>query len=124
MPSVVAIVKGERSLDSVYKTIDLISFNDALEPYDIFLIKINLITSHTYEIGITPNPIFVETVIRKVHVLGKKAFVVETEGGITSPVTAIYKTCMMNFIERLGSVCINMRKLDDKVVKQNLFALI
>ncbi len=77
--------------------------------------KPNLITSHTYESGVTTDPVVVEAVIRKVQELGKRAIVVETEGGITSPDDAIVETGMMEVIERLGSEYINMRKLEDKV---------
>lgn len=111
----VAVVKGERGLEPVYRAMELIPYREALEPYDTVLIKPNLITSHTYETGITTDPIVVEAVIRIVQELGKKALVVETEGGITSPDTAIHETGMMEVIERLGSEYINMRKLEDKV---------
>jgi uncharacterized protein (DUF362 family) len=47
--------------------------------------------------------------------LGKKAIVVETEGGITSPDEAIHTTGMIEVIERLGAEYVNMRKLEDKV---------
>ena len=113
--AVVAIVKGERSLDPVFRAMELISFKVALEPYDTVLVKPNLITSHTYETGVTTDPMVVEAVIRKVQELGKKVIVVETDGGITSPDDAIYETGMMEVIESLGSEYINMRKLDDKV---------
>ncbi|MBK5113908.1 MAG: DUF362 domain-containing protein [Candidatus Heimdallarchaeota archaeon] len=115
MPSIVALVKGERGLEPVYRAIDLIPFEEALGPYDTVLVKPNLITSHTYETGITTDPIVVEAIITKVQELGKKAIVVETDGGITSPDDAIHKTGMMEVIERLGSEYINMRKLDEKV---------
>lgn len=111
----VAVVKGERGLEPVYRAMELIPYREALEPYDTVLIKPNLITSHTYETGITTDPIVVEAVIRIVQELGKKALVVETEGGITLPDTAIHETGMMEVIERLGSEYINMRKLEDKV---------
>lgn len=111
----VAVVKGERGLEPVYRAMELIPYREALEPYDTVLIKPNLITSHTYETGITTDPIVIEAVIRIVQELGKKALVVETEGGITSPDTAIHETGMMEVIERLGSEYINMRKLEDKV---------
>jgi uncharacterized protein (DUF362 family) len=113
--SLVAVVKGERGLDSVYRAIELIPFKKALESYDTVLVKPNLITSHTYETGVTTDPIVVEAVIRKIQELDKKAIVVETEGGLTSPDTAIHETGMMEVIERLGSEYINMRKLKDKV---------
>jgi uncharacterized protein (DUF362 family) len=74
-----------------------------------------LITSHTYETGITTDPIVIEAVIRKVQDLDKKAVGVETEGGTTSPDKAIVETGMMDVIKRLGSEYVNMRKLDDKV---------
>ncbi len=115
MSSVVAIIKGERSLEPVYKAIDLIPFKEALEPFDTVLVKPNLIANHTYETGVTTDPIVVEAVIIKIQELGKKAIVVETEGGITSPDKAIHETGMMKVIERLGSEYINMRKLDEKV---------
>jgi uncharacterized protein (DUF362 family) len=111
----VAVVKGERGLEPVYRAMDLIEYWNALEPFETVLVKPNLITSHTYETGITTDPMVVEAVINKVQGLGKRAIVVETEGGITSPDSAIHETGMMEVIERLGSEYINMRKLKDKV---------
>ena len=113
--SQVAVVKGERGLEPVYRAMELIPYREALQPYDTILIKPNLITSHTYETGITTDPIVIEAVIKKVQELDKRPIVVETEGGITSPDTAIHETGMMEVIERLGSQYINMRKLEDKV---------
>lgn len=113
--SKVAIVKGERGLEPVYKALDLIEYEKSLEPYEKVLIKVNLITSHKYETRITTDPIVVEAVIRKIQDLEKKAIVVETEGGITSPDVAIHETGIMEVIQRLNSEYINMRKLEDKV---------
>jgi uncharacterized protein (DUF362 family) len=113
--SKVAIVRGERGLEPVYKALDLIEYEKILEPYEKILIKVNLITSHRYETGITTDPIVVEAVIRKIQDLEKRAIVVETEGGITSPDVAIHETGIMDVIERLNSEYINMRKLEDKV---------
>ena len=111
----VAVVKGERGLAPVYRAMDLIPYREALEPWDTVLVKPNLITSHTYETGITTDPMVIEAVINRVHEMGKKAIVVETEGGITSPDEAIHTTGMMEVIERLGAEYVNMRKLEDKV---------
>ena len=115
MSSKVAVVKGERGLEPVYRALDLIPYKEALEPWDTVLVKPNLITSHTYETGITTDPMVIEAVVNRVHDLGKKAIVVETEGGITSPDEAIHATGMMEVIERLGAEYVNMRKLKDKV---------
>ena len=113
--SLVAVVKGDRGLDPVFKAMELIPFRDALEPYETVLVKPNLITGDTFETGITTDPIVVEAVLMKVQELGKRALVVETAGGITSPDEAILATGMMEVIERLGSEYINMGTLKDKV---------
>lgn len=113
--SLVAVVKGERGIEPVFRAIELIPFKEALEPHDTVLVKPNLITSHTFETGITTDPKVVEAVIMKIQELDKKAIVVETEGGTTSPDEAIIETGMMAVIERLGVEYINMGKLEDQV---------
>jgi len=113
--SKVAVVKGERGLEPVYRALDLIPYREALDPYDTVLVKVNLITSHTYETGVTTDPVVVEAIIKKVQDLGKRAVIVETDGGITSPDKAIIETGMMEVITRLGAEYINMAKLDEKI---------
>ncbi len=115
MFSKVAVVKGDRGLDPVYKALDLIEYANALEPWDTILVKVNLLTSDTYETGITTDPIVVEAILNRVMALGKRAVVVETEGGTTSPDTAVVGTGMMEIIDRLGAEYVNMRKLEGKV---------
>jgi len=113
--SKVSVIKGERGLDPVYRALDLIPFKEVLEPWDTVLIKVNLITSHTYETGVTTDPIVMEALINRVQQLGKQAIVVETAGGITSPDKAVVETGMMDVINRLEAEYINMAKLKDKV---------
>ena len=113
--SLVSVVKGERGVEPVFRAMELIPFKEALVPYETVLVKPNLITGHTFQTGITTDPIVVEAVIMKIMELDKKAIVVETEGGITSPDEAIIETGMMDVIERLGCEYVNMGKLDDKV---------
>ena len=111
----VSVVKGDRGVEPVFRAMDLIPYKEALAPYETVLVKPNLITDHTFETGITTDPIVVEAVITKVMELGKRVMVVETEGGITSPDKAIIETGMMEVLDRLGVEYVNMRKLDDKV---------
>jgi uncharacterized protein (DUF362 family) len=113
--SIVSIVKGERGVEPVFRAMELIPFKEALVPYETVLVKPNLITGHAFQTGITTDPIVVEAVIKKIMELGKKAIVVESEGGITSPDEAIIETGMMEVIDRLGSKYVNMGTLDDKV---------
>ena len=113
--SLVSVVKGKRGLEPVFQAMELIPFKETLESYETVLVKPNLITGHTFETGITTDPIVVEAVILKLLELDKRVKVVETEGGITSPDEAIIETGMIEVIERLGVEYINMGKLDDKV---------
>ncbi len=113
--SLVAVVKGERGVEPVFRAMGLIPFGEVPSPYDTVLVKPNLITNHTFERGITTDPVVVEAVIMKVMELDKKAIVVETEGGISSPDGAIVETGMMEVIERLGSEYINTGRLGDAV---------
>jgi len=99
---IVSVVKGERGLEPVFDAMNLIPFKEAIEPHNTVLVKPNLITSHSYETGITTDPIVLEAVISKVQELGKKAIVVETDGGLTNPDDSIHETGMMEVIERLG----------------------
>ncbi len=115
MSSKVAVVKGERGVEPVYRALNLIPYKEALEQWDTVLVKVNLITSHTYETGITTDPIVVKAIIKMVKDLGKRVIVVETEGGITSPDKAIIKTGMMDVIEEAGAEYLNMGHLKEKV---------
>ncbi len=113
--SLVAVAKGDRGLEPVFRAMELIPFKEAFESYDTVLVKPNLITGHTFETGITTDPVVVEAVLLKIQELDKKAIVVETAGGITSPDEAIIETGMMEVLDRLGVEYVNMGKLDDQV---------
>ncbi|MFQ5834160.1 MAG: DUF362 domain-containing protein [Candidatus Thorarchaeota archaeon] len=92
-------MKGERGVETVFRAMELIPFKKALEPYETVLVKPNLIRGHPFQTGITTDPIVVEAVIMKIRELDKKAIVVETEGGITSPDEAIIETGIMEVID-------------------------
>ncbi|MCP8320047.1 MAG: hypothetical protein H3Z52_03765, partial [archaeon] len=55
----VAIVKGERSIETVMKALDLIGGVNEFFDKPI-LIKVNLIASKTWDRGVTTDPIVVE----------------------------------------------------------------
>jgi uncharacterized protein (DUF362 family) len=66
----VAVVKGERSLETVYRAIDLIPFSDALRDWDRVLIKVNFITTKNWETGATTDPMVVEALVNRLRELG------------------------------------------------------
>ena len=57
-----AIVKGERGFEPVFKALDLIDYESALAGYKKVLIKVNFITTMTWDTGATTDPIVVEAV--------------------------------------------------------------
>ena len=115
MTSKVAIVKGERSHEPVFKALDLIDYKGALAGRDTVLIKVNFITDKTWDTGATTDPMVVEAIIKKLEDLPVKVYVVESDATITSADKAFKKTGMKEMCERNGVECINLRRVKDKV---------
>ena len=55
----VAVMTGERCLDTVYRALDAIPFVNALDDWERVLIKVNLITSDPWDTGVTTDPIVI-----------------------------------------------------------------
>ncbi|MCW4009651.1 MAG: DUF362 domain-containing protein [Candidatus Bathyarchaeota archaeon] len=113
--SKVALVKGERSKEPVFKALDLIDYQAALEGYSRVLIKVNFITDKTWETGATTDPVVVEAIIQKLKPLPVTVNVVESDATLTNADRAFEKTGMKDMCERNGVECINLRHLKDKV---------
>jgi uncharacterized protein (DUF362 family) len=113
--SKVAVIKGERSLDTVYKALDLIPYKEALQQWDRVLIKVNFVTTKTWDTGTTTDPIVVEAIINRVRDLGKEVLVVETDATSTNADKAVVKTGMKEMLDRVGVDFVNMRKLKEQV---------
>ena len=115
MSSKVALVKGERGKEPVYKALDLIDFKTALTGYSNVLIKVNFITDKTWETGATTDPIVVEAIIDKLKAIPVKISVVESDATMTNADKAFNKTGMKAMCERVGVEHINLRYVEDKV---------
>ena len=113
--SVVAVVRGERGHVPVFKALDLINYKNALESYDMVLIKVNFITTKTWDTGATTDPIVVEAIIKKLKDLPVKVYVVESDATITSADKAFEATGMKDMCRRNGVEWINLRYVKDKV---------
>ena len=114
----VAVITGERSLGTVYKALDSIPMKEALSQWDRVLIKVNLISSKTWDTGVTTDPIVVEGIINRVRDLGKEVYVVETDAQVTNAQKAVVETGMQEMLDRVGVEFINMRHEDEKVELQ------
>jgi len=115
MTSKVAIVKGERGHDPVFKALDLIDYQTALAGWDKVLIKVNFIVDKTWDTGATTDPIVVEAIIKKLENLPVKVYVVESDATITNADVAFKKTGMGEMCKRNGVECLNLRHVKDKV---------
>ncbi len=113
--SQVAVVKGERGKEPVFKALDLIEFKSAFAGYSRVLIKVNFIVDKTWDTGATTDPIVVEALIEKLKALPVTVNVVESDATMTNADRAFEKTGMKEMCDRMGIQFLNLRHLDDKV---------
>jgi uncharacterized protein (DUF362 family) len=113
--STVALVKGERGHEPVFKALDLIDYKSCLCGCKRALIKINFITTQTWDEGATTDPIVVEAIIKKLRDLSIEVFVVESDATMTNADKAFEITGMKEMCERNGVEFINLRYVKDKV---------
>ncbi len=112
---VVAVVRGERGHEPVFKALDLIDYKRALAGYDKVLIKVNFITTKSWDTGATTDPIVVEAIISKLADLPVKVYVVESDAMITNADKAFEATGMADMCRRNGIDWLNLRHVKDKV---------
>ncbi len=113
--SCVALVKGERGHEPVWKALDLIDYKSALAGCSRVLIKVNFINTQTWDTGATTDPMVVEAIILRLKELGKEAIVVESDATVTNADKAYEATGMKEMVERNGVKFINLRYEKDKV---------
>jgi uncharacterized protein (DUF362 family) len=113
--SQVAIVKGERGHEPVFKALDLIDYKPALSGWNKVLIKVNFITVETWDSGATTDPIVVEAIINKLKNLPVEIYVVESDATMTSTDKAFEVTGMKEMCARNNVQCLNLRHLKDRV---------
>jgi uncharacterized protein (DUF362 family) len=113
--SKVAIVKGERGHEPVFKALDLIDYESTLSGLKNVLIKVNFITVEKWDTGATTDPTVVEAIIRKLKNLPVQIFVVESDATMTSADKAFEVTGMKEMCKRNGVQCLNLRHVKDRV---------
>jgi len=113
--SKVAIVKGERGHEPVYKALDLIDFKSALAGFSRVLIKVNFITTMTWDTGATTDPVVVEAIIHKLKEMPVEIYVVESDASMTNADKAFDVTGMIEMCNRNGVKYLNLRHEKDKV---------
>jgi uncharacterized protein (DUF362 family) len=113
--SKVAVVKGERGQEPVFKALDLIDYESALSGWKQVLIKVNFITIETWDTGATTDPVVVEAIIKKLKNLPVQISVVESDATMTSADKAFEATGMKEMCQRNDVECLNLRHVKDRV---------
>jgi len=113
--STVTIIKGERGLDPVFKALDLIDYESALVGYGKVLIKVNFITTMTWDTGATTDPMVVEAIIQQLKKLPVEIYVVESDATMTNADKAFEATGMAKMCKQNGVECLNLRHAPDKI---------
>jgi len=115
LTSKVAIVKGKRGHEPVFRALDLIDYKAALSDWNKVLIKVNFITDKTWDTGATTDPMVVEAIIKKLKSLPLEIYVVESDATMTDADKAFEVTGMKEMCERNGVECLNLRYIEDRV---------
>ena len=115
MTSDVAITKGQRGHEPVFRALDLIDYRQAFVDRKKVLIKINFICEKTWDAGATTDPVVVEALIEKLTDIGIEVYVVESDATITNADKAYEKTGMKEMCERNHIEFLNLRKLKERV---------
>jgi uncharacterized protein (DUF362 family) len=112
----VALVKGPRALETVYKAVDLIGgLKEAVKDAPRVLIKVNFISTKTYDTGVSTDPLVVEALIHKAKEFSDQVFVVESDSSFTNADKACKATGMLEMCEKNDVKFINLRKEKERV---------
>jgi len=112
----VALVKGPREHETVYKVLDLLgSLKDVVAEASRVLIKVNFISVKTYETGVTTDPLVVEAIIHRLREFIDEIFVVESDASLTDADKACRATGMLKVCDDNRVKFINLRREKDRV---------
>lgn len=111
----VAVVKGERGYEPVFRALDLVDYESAISGWKKVLIKVNFITVETWDTGATTDPIVVEAIIKKLKDLPVDICVAESDATMTDADKAFEVTGMREMCNRNGVECLNLRHVKERV---------
>jgi len=112
--SKVVITKGKRSVDTVKNSLKQIISPENLANKKI-LIKVNFISTKTWETGATTDPILVEALIQYFQPFNEGIYVVESDATITKAEEAAKATGMLELCEVYGIEFLNLTKFPRQI---------
>jgi len=111
----VAVVKGSRGAEPVYRALDLINYRNALKGWERALIKVNFITTKNWETGATTDPLVVEAIVNRLRENSIEVFIVESDATTTNADKACVSSGMRDMCDRIDVRFINLRHEQEKV---------
>lgn len=112
----VALVKGPRELNTIYRVIELAGgLEEIAEDYGRALIKVNFISTKTYETGVTTDPLVVEALIHKTLEVFNQVFVVESDASMTNADKACEITGVKEVCDKNEVMFLNLRREKDRI---------
>ncbi|TRO58628.1 DUF362 domain-containing protein, partial [Candidatus Bathyarchaeota archaeon] len=112
--SQVAIFKGPRSLEIVKKAIKAIHIRDIILKKPI-LIKVNFITTKTWETGATTDPIIVEALVQEISKVNREISIVESDATLTQADHAAKASGILDLCDKYGIQFNNLSKIKDQI---------
>jgi len=111
----IAVIKGSRGHEPVYRAFQILDYEKLLSDCKRVLIKVNFITTKTWDTGATTDPIVVEAIINKLKNLPVEIYVVESDATMTNANKAFEATGMAEMCRRNGIEWLNLRNVKDRV---------
>jgi len=112
--SKVSLVRGQRSVETVKRALAAIDVPQRLTDKPV-LIKVNFITTKTWETGATTDPIIVEALIQELGKANGRLFVVESDATVTRADRAAEATGMLELCNSYGVQFINLSRVEERV---------
>ena len=111
----VAVVRGSRGHEPVFEAFQMLDYEKLFSDCRRVLIKVNFITTKTWDTGATTDPMVVEAIIEKLKDLPLEILVVESDATTTSASKAFEVTGMAEMCRNNGVEWLNLRNARDRV---------
>lgn len=121
--TIVAVVRGERSPDTVREAIELAGGVYEFRDKPV-LIKVNLISEKDYRTGAVTDPVVVEGIIQSLQKVTDKICVVESDATLTNAYKACRKSGIMEICEKYNVPFVNLRHCEKILVRVKDFEIL
>ena len=111
----IAVVKGERGLEPVYRALDLVEYDKIFTGKNRALIKVNFITTKDWRTGATTDPMVVEAIANRLRAIKVEPMIIESDATGTNADQAFIVNGMKELCDRLNIEWRNLRHDNDRI---------